>query len=279
MPMLIMYTYLGLGALFVFSAAFMIGKYLFHKQKPKLFVSGVWWEKWEQALKPDEDDKWEQLLSRAGRPFGWGKPEWVFLQLLTGSTVCILILMWVVVSRMESFPLLSMCLASAGSYMLPYMGLKTWANHREDMLSTDIARFINRYVTLLENQVPIYNAMVKAARPTRKLKEYIPTLSEWNRDPNEALESFKRKIGVDDGIILVSSMRTIETLSEGQVSTTMQRMEWAVDHRRMFRHRKKIKSLGIGYTVIVYPAFYMGLLVAMFPWYKLLTEILDKYLT
>ncbi|GAB1534219.1 MULTISPECIES: hypothetical protein [Brevibacillus] len=279
MPMLIMYTYLGLGALFVFSAAFMIGKYLFHKQKPKLFVSGVWWEKWEQALKPDEDDKWEQLLSRAGRPFGWGKPEWVFLQLLTGSMVCILVLMWVVVSRVESFPLLSMCLASAGSYMLPYMGLKTWANHREDMLSTDIARFINRYVTLLENQVPIYNAMVKAARPTRKLKEYIPTLSEWNRDPNEALESFKRKIGVDDGIILVSSMRTIETLSEGQVSATMQRMEWAVDHRRMFRHRKKIKSLGIGYTVIVYPAFYMGLLVAMFPWYKLLTEILDKYLT
>ncbi|MFI8714494.1 hypothetical protein QIH01_03960 [Brevibacillus brevis] len=279
MPMLIMYTYLGIGALFVFSAAFMIGKYLFHKQKPKLFVSGVWWEKWEQALKPDEDDKWEQLLSRAGRPFGWGKPEWVFLQLLTGSMVCILVLMWVVVSRVESFPLLSMCLASAGSYMLPYMGLKTWANHREDMLSTDIARFINRYVTLLENQVPIYNAMVKAARPTRKLKEYIPTLSEWNRDPNEALESFKRKIGVDDGIILVSSMRTIETLSEGQVSATMQRMEWAVDHRRMFRHRKKIKSLGIGYTVIVYPAFYMGLLVAMFPWYKLLTEILDKYLT
>ncbi|OUQ85831.1 hypothetical protein B5G50_24590 [Brevibacillus brevis] len=279
MPMLIMYTYLGLGALFVFSAAFMIGKYLFYKQKPKLFVSGVWWEKWEQALKPDEDDKWEQLLSRAGRPFGWGKPEWVFLQLLTGSMVCILVLMWVVVSRVESFPLLSMCLASAGSYMLPYMGLKTWANHREDMLSTDIARFINRYVTLLENQVPIYNAMVKAARPTRKLKEYIPTLSEWNRDPNEALESFKRKIGVDDGIILVSSMRTIETLSEGQVSATMQRMEWAVDHRRMFRHRKKIKSLGIGYTVIVYPAFYMGLLVAMFPWYKLLTEILDKYLT
>ncbi|WP_429845399.1 hypothetical protein [Brevibacillus sp. FIR094] len=278
MPMLVMYTYLGLGALFVFSATFMIGKYLFHKQKPKLFVSGVWWGKWEQALKPDEDDKWDQLLSRAGRPFGWGKPEWVFLQLLTGSTVCILILMWVVVSRMESFPLLSMCLVSAGSYMLPYMGLKMWANHREDMLSTDIARFINRYVTLLENQVPIYNAMVKAARPTRKLKEYIPTLSEWNRDSNEALESFKRKIGVDDGIILVSSMRTIETLSEGQVSATMQRMEWAVDHRRMFRHRKKIKSLGIGYTVIVYPAFYMGLLVAMFPWYKLLTEILDKYL-
>ncbi|MDC0765168.1 hypothetical protein POF51_31070 [Brevibacillus sp. AG] len=278
MPMLVMYTYLGLGALFVFSATFMIGKYLFHKQKPRLFVSGAWWGKWEQALKPDENDKWDQLLSRAGRPFGWGKPEWVFLQLLTGSTVCILILMWVVVSRMESFPLLSMCLASAGSYMLPYMGLKMWANHREDMLSTDIARFINRYVTLLENQVPIYNAMVKAARPTRKLKEYIPTLSEWNRDSNEALESFKRKIGVDDGIILVSSMRTIETLSEGQVSATMQRMEWAVDHRRMFRHRKKIKSLGIGYTVIVYPAFYMGLLVAMFPWYKLLTEILDKYL-
>lgn len=279
MPMFIMYTYLGLGAMFVFCATFMIGKYWFHKQKPKLFVSGRWWERWEQSLKPEEDDKWDQLLSRAGRPFGWGKPEWVFLQLLSGSTVCILILMWAVVSRMESFPLFSMCLASAGSYMFPYMALKMWANQREDMLSTDIARFINRYVTLLENQVPIYNAMVKAARPTRKLKEYIPTLSEWNKDPTEALESFKRKIGVDDGVILVSSMRTIETLNEGQISATMQRMEWAVDHRRMFRHRKKIKSLGIGYTVIVYPAFYMGLLVAMFPWYKLLTEILDKYLT
>jgi len=279
MPLIVMYTYLGLGTLFVFIASFVIGKYIARSSKPKLFVSGVWWRKWEQSLKADEDEQWDQLLSRAGRPFGWGKAEWVFLQVVSGSGVCILILIWVVVSRVESFPLISMCLASAGSFMLPYICLKMWAGHREDMLSTDIARFINRYVTLLENQVPIYSAMVKAARPTRKLKEYVPTLSEWNKDPDEALESFKHKMGVDDGVILVSSMRTVEQLSEGQISVTMQRMEWAVDHRRMFRHRKKIKSLGIGYSVIVYPAFYMGLLVAMFPWYKLLTEILDKYLT
>jgi hypothetical protein len=121
--------------------------------------------------------------------------------------------------------------------------------------------------------------MVKAARPTRKLKEYIPSLSDWNKDSDEALESFKQKLGVDDGILLVSGMRTIEQLNQAQLSLTMQRLEWAVDHRRMFRHRKKIKSLGIGYSIIVYPAFYIGLLVAMFPWYKLLTEILDKYLT
>jgi hypothetical protein len=279
MPLVVMYTFLGLGSLFVFTAVFTIGRYLLNRQRPRLFVSGIWWQKWEQTLKADEDEQWERLLSRAGRPFGWGKSEWVFVQLLSGSAVCILVLLWVFASRVESFPILSMCLASGGSFMLPYMLLKMWAGHREDMLSTDIARFINRYVTLLENQVPIYNAMVKAARPTRKLKEYVPTLSEWNRDPGEALESFKRKMGVDDGVILVSSMRTIEQLSEGQISVTMQRMEWAVDHRRMFRHRKKIKSLGIGYSVIVYPAFYMGLLVAMFPWYKLLTEILDKYLT
>lgn len=279
MPMTVMYTYLGIGALFVFVVSFLIGKYVSRVYRPELFVTNAWWKKWERTLQSDEDEKWDQLLNRAGRPFGWGKAEWVFFQLLCGSSVCFLILAWAMVSHFESFPVLSMCLASAGSFMLPYMGLKMWAGHREDMLSTDIARFINRYVTLLENQVPIYNAMVKAARPTRKLKEYVPTLSEWNKDPDEALESFKRKMGVDDAVILISSMRTVEKLSDGQISVTMQRMEWAVDHRRMFRHRKKIKSLGIGYSVIVYPAFYMGLLVAMFPWYKLLTEILDKYLT
>lgn len=252
---------------------------MFSVHRPKLFISRAWWERWEQTLQADEDEKWEQLLNRAGRPFGWRKAEWVFLQVVCGSSVCFLILFWAILSRIESVPVLSMCLASAGSFMLPYICLKMWAGHREDLLSTDIARFINRYVTLLENQVPIYNAMVKAARPTRKLKEYVPTLSEWNKDPDEALESFKRKLGVDDAVILISSMRTVEKLTEGQISVTMQRMEWAVDHRRMFRHRKKIKSLGIGYSVIVYPAFYMGLLVAMFPWYKLLTEILDKYLT
>lgn len=279
MPVVVMYAYMGLGSLFVFTMVFTIGKYLITRQRPKLFVSGVWRRKWEQTVQAEEDEQCEKLLSRAGRPFGWGKPEWIFVQLLSGSGVCILILLWVMASRVESFPLVSMCLTSAGSFMLPYLGLKMWAEHREELLSTDIARFINRYVTLLENHVPIYSAMVKAARPTRKLKEYLPTLSEWNKDPDEALESFKRKLGVDDGVILVSNIRTIEQLSEGQMSVTMQRLEWAVDHRRMFRHRKKIKSLGIGYSVIVYPAFYMGLLVAMFPWYKLLTEILDKYLT
>ncbi|MGN7472138.1 hypothetical protein [Brevibacillus sp. SAFN-007a] len=279
MDLLVMYTWLGLGSFFTFLAVFFVGKHLVQSQRPSLFVSAKWWQGWERTVKSAEDEQWEQLLSRAGRPFGWGKAEWVFLQLLCGSSVCILVLIWVVLYRVESFPLLSMCLASGGGYFLPYLALKMWAGNREDMLSTDIARFINRYVTLLGNQVPVYNAMVKAARPTRKLKEYIPTLSEWNKDPDEALESFKRKLGVDDGVILVSSMRTIEQLSAGQVSVTMQRMEWAVDQRRMFRHRKKIKSLGIGYSVIVYPAFYMGLLVAMFPWYKLLTEILAKYLT
>lgn len=110
------------------------------------------------------------------------------------------------------------------------------------------------------------------------LKQYIPSLSEWNKDRFAALEEFKKQLGVDDGIMLVSNLRTIEQLSAHQVALTMHRLEWAVDNRREFRHRKKIKSLGIGYSVIVYPAFYIGLIVAMFPWYKLLTEILQKYL-
>lgn len=279
MPLVTLYLFLVLGSLFVGVASFSFCSYVVRSQKPKLFISSGLWRKWEQTVQTNGDDTWEQLLARAGRPFGWGKPEWVFMQVLCGSAVCLLTIVWVWIARVDSFPLLSMCLVSAGSFLLPYSALKLWAGRREEILSTDIARFINRYVTLLENQVPVYSAMVKAGRPTRKLKEYLPTLSEWNKDQDEALETFKRKLGVDDGVILVSAMRTIEQLSEAQLSVTMQRLEWAVDHRRMFRHRKKIKSLGIGYSIIVYPAFYMGLLVALFPWYKLLTEILDKYLT
>ncbi|USG65987.1 hypothetical protein NDK47_01110 [Brevibacillus ruminantium] len=280
MPTIYMYTALSLGAIFVFIGCLTLGKYaISFEHRRKLFVSIPWKEVWSKAVNSSDDPAWDRLLERAGRPFGWGKPEWVLSQVVCGTAVCLLILFGSMFIRAASFPLLTLLIASTLSFLLPYFGLKMWASYREEVLSTDIARFINRYVNLLENQVPVYSAMLKAARPTRLLKEYIPSLSDWNQDPDEALETFKRKLGVDDGIMLVSSMRTIEHLSQGQVSITMQRLEWAVDHRRMFRHRKKIKSLGIGYSIIVYPAFYMGLLVAMYPWYKLLTEILDKYLT
>ncbi|QQE74615.1 hypothetical protein KDJ56_00990 [Brevibacillus composti] len=280
MPVVYLYATLTLGALFVFIGCFALGKHWAGLgRRPKLFVTLPWKEFWTKTVNASEDPAWERLLERAGRPFGWGKPEWVFAQCVCGTAVCLLMLFASMFNRSDSFPLLTLLIASTLSFFLPYIGLKMWANYREEVLSTDIARFINRYVNLLENQVPVYAAMVKAARPTRLLKEYVPSLSEWNEDPDKSLENFKRKLGVDDAIMLVSSMRTVESLSGGQVALTMQRLEWAVDHRRMFRHRKKIKSLGIGYSIIVYPAFYMGLLVAMYPWYKLLTEILDKYLT
>jgi hypothetical protein len=274
---LLMYTLLGVGSLGVFIALFSISSYIAHKPRRRLFIFLPVRQVWEKATASEENEAWDRLLQRAGRPFGWAKADWMFLQFITGSAVCLLILtgelLW-----SESFSFVTLVLGSVLSFFLPNILLKVWAGFREEVLSNDIARFINRYATLLENQVPIYTAMAKAARPTRKLKEYVPTLSEWNKDRDEALESFKRRIGIDDAIILVSHMRSVEELSAHQMGATMQRLEWTVDQRRMFRHRKKIKSLGIGYSIIVYPAFYMGLLVAMFPWYKLLTEILDKYL-
>jgi hypothetical protein len=274
----ILYALLGLGSLCMFVVFFtMVGTVVLQTRK-RLFVSRRWWQAWEKAIASEEDVKWDKLLKRAGHPFGWGKAEWILAQLVSGSVIMLLNLIFFLFSREEGFPMITLLLTSAIGFLLPYFLLKAWAGYREEILSNDIARFINRYVNLLENHVPIYNAMAKAARPTRKLKKYVPTLSEWNKDPDEALETFKQKLGVDDAIILVSSMRTIEQLHFSQMATTMQRLEWAVDNRRMFRHRKKIKSLGIGYSIIVYPSFYMGLLVAMFPWYKLLTEILDKYL-
>ncbi|MFY0545769.1 hypothetical protein [Brevibacillus sp. H7] len=278
MQVTILYALLGFGSLCMLTVFFSLGTHIAAQPRRMLFVSFQWWQTWEKTIASKEDTRWDKLLKRAGYLFGWGKAEWVFAQLLSGSAAVLLNLVFVLIRQDENVPFLTLILSSTASFFLPYFLLKAWAGYREELLSTDIARFINRYVNLLENHVPIYNAMVKAARPTRKLKEYVPTLSEWNKDPDEALESFKQKLGIDDAIILVSSMRTIEQLSVSQMATTMQRLEWAVDNRRMFRHRKKIKSLGIGYSIIVYPAFYMGLLVAMFPWYKLLTEILDKYL-
>lgn len=278
MKLYLFYVLLGSGSLFMFIVFFSLGTLFASQPRRKLFISTQWWKTWEKAVASEEDGRWDKLLKRAGYPLGWGKSEWLFTQLLCGIVVALLNLVFALLQQDEGFPFFTLFLTSSASFFLPYFLLKAWAGYREELLSNDIARFINRYVNLLENHVPIYNAMEKAARPTRKLKEYLPTLSEWNKDPDEALESFKQKLGVDDAIILVSSMRTIEQLSMSQMATTMQRLEWAVDNRRMFRHRRKIKSLGIGYSIIVYPAFYIGLLVAMFPWYKLLTEILDKYL-
>ncbi len=275
---MIIYVWLFTSAVFVFIAALSFA--LFFTQGSHLHtrrISSYLWSLWKQAV-PKHDEKWDTLLRKAGKPFNWGKAEWLALQFCLGIVFFVLTLIWLHATGMSSFTIFWLVLISGFGFMLPKIALKRWANYREEKLSVDIARFINRYVNLLENHVPPYFAMVKAARPTRLLKHYTPSLSEWNRNRLEALDQFKQDLGVDEAVILVSHMRTIEQLSADVIAQTMQRLEYMVDNRRLFRHRKKIKSLGIGYSIIVYPAFYIGLIVAMFPWYKLLAEILDKYL-
>lgn len=267
------------GAIFLLVTLFLLGIHVVQvKWRFRSDITRVFRHTWEQIVGKETSDKWERLLKAAGKPFGWGKMEWVSVQWLCGIIPLLLILIVMLIRRNGSFPLFSFILLSAAGYLTPYFLLRWWRGFREELLSVDIARFINRYITLIENQVSPYQAMVKAARPTRLLKKLIPTLPEWNKNRIEALETFKQRVGVDDGVILISNLRTMEQMTDEQISLTMQRMELAIDNRRMYRHRKKIKSLGIAYSVIVYPAFYVGLIVAMFPWYKLLTEILDKYL-
>lgn len=278
MELYLMYGLVACASVFIFAATFLFSYYFAIQPRHKLFVSKNVWKLWVKTVEKEKMEPWNHLLRRAGQPLGWGKAEWIFAQWICGLGSMLVILVWSLFRGNQSFPLITFCLAPSISFFLPYFVLRFIASQREEILSLDIARFINRYINLLENHVPVYNAMVKAARPTRQLKHYVPSLSEWNRDRFHALEVFKRQLGIDDAIILVSSMRTIEQLSTSQMAVTMQRLEWAVDNKRMFRHRKKIKSLGVGYSVIVYPAFYIGLIVALFPWYKLLVEILDKYL-
>ncbi len=274
----IRYLLLLCGSLCLFVTFFAICMNLARKLPKKLFFPKTLWKAWSQAVAKNGGEGWDRLLKAAGHPFHWGQIEWVSLQWLIGFVILVVILIVTLVKREGAFPFFSIILLPTIGYFLPYCFLRWWSNYREEVLSVDIARFINRYVNLLENQVPGYLAMEKAARPTRMLKHYLPTLSEWNKDRLVALETFKNQLGVDDAVILVSNIRTIEQLPSELVGVTMQRLEWTVDNRRMFRHRKKIKSLGIAYSIIVYPTFYIGLIVAMFPWYKLLSEILERYL-
>jgi len=278
MDYVLMMSLITIATLGVFLSGFTLSLYLLKLPSKRQVLSYSVWHFWANRVVKEDGEQWDSLLRKAGRPFGWGRAEWTFLQLSVGVSLLVLIMIWILFQRDEGFPFFTFCIVPSIGFLLPYLLLKGWANYREELLSVDIARFVNRYLNLLENQVPPYTALVKAARPTRLLKQYIPSLSEWNKDRFEALEQFKKQLGVDDGIMLVSNLRTIEQLSAHQLALTMHRLEWAVDNRRVFRHRKKIKSLGIGYSIIVYPAFYIGLIVAMFPWYKLLTEILHKYL-
>ncbi|WP_232699079.1 hypothetical protein [Brevibacillus daliensis] len=246
--------------------------------KKPAFLSRSLWKYWRDSVEREEDDHWKYLLQKAGYPLKWGKAEWVAIQCFCGLAVFTLLSMGRLAFGVESISFLVICLVSCVGFFIPLFILKWWANYREDMLSVDIARFTNRFIALLENNVPTYSAMVKAARPTRQLKHYIPTLPEWNKDKIAALERLKRELGVEDAIILVSNMRTLEQMPVSLSTNTMLRLESSVDNRRLFRHRKKIKSLGMAYSLTVYPAFYIGLIVAMFPWYKVLGEILHKYL-
>ncbi len=272
------YLLIGIGTICFFSACFFLGIYLSKRPSRKKYLSSHFWIYWKETVAKETDPSWEKLFQKAGYPYGWGKAEWLAAQWLIGISLFILIILWELLEKDSSISIVALVLVPSAGFWIPYLLLKWWGNYREEILSVDIARFINRYVNLLENHVPHYLALEKAVRPTRLLKQYVPTLSEWNKDRFEALERWKKDLGVDDAIILISNIRTIEQLNPEVISITMNRLEWAVDHRRMFRHRKKIKSLGLGYSLIVYPAFYMGLIVTMFPWYKLLTEILDRYL-
>ncbi|MGD8192479.1 hypothetical protein ACQCN2_21120 [Brevibacillus ginsengisoli] len=276
---MIRYVFLIVAASFVFLSVLTFILFLTKASSnmPKQKRGTRLWVLWKRLI-PSEDEKWSAFLSKAGKPFGWGKAEWLGLQIGVGGVLFLFTVGWLQMTGFSNLAMFWLILIPSGGYFMPYLGLRWWANYREEILSVDIARFINRYVNLLENHVPPYFAMVKAARPTKLLKNYIPSLSEWNRNKIEVLDQFRRDLGVDDAVILVSNMRTVEQLSSDVMAFTMQRLEFMVDKRRMFRHRKKIKSLGIGYSLIVYPAFYIGLIVAMFPWYKLLSEILDKYL-
>jgi len=275
---ILLHVLVAVATLCFFGACFFFGLYASLKPWRKKYISSSVWRYWKETIAKETDEHWHKLLNRAGSPFSWGKAEWLALQCLLGISLFVLIVLWELLEQDGSVSILLMILLPSVGFWIPYVLLRWWANYREEILSLDIARFINRYVNLLENHVPHYMALDKAARPTKLLKRYIPSLSEWNRDRFEALERWKQDLGVDDAIILVSNIRTIEQLTPEVIAVAMHRLEWAVDHRRMFRHRKKIKSLGVGYSIIVYPSFYMGLIVAMFPWYKLLTEILDKYL-
>ncbi|WP_139492552.1 hypothetical protein [Brevibacillus dissolubilis] len=277
-PTTLVYLLLVFSAFGLFVCFVSAGIFLAQRTRQKyLFPIGLW-RQWRQQLDKTADEPWDSLLGRAGYPFHFGKAEWLAVQCILGVVMFLLLIIWQISHPDHSLSLIWLCLLPSLAFFAPYWFLRWWADYREEMLSTDIARFINRYVTLLENQVPPYVAMVKAARPTKKLKHCLPSLSEWNKDRYEALEKLKQILGTDDGMILVSNMRTIEQLPSDLVSVTLNRLEWVVDQRRRFRQRKKIKSLGLAYSLIVYPAFYIGLIVAMFPWYKLLTEILDKYL-
>ncbi|RAP27188.1 hypothetical protein C2W64_01020 [Brevibacillus laterosporus] len=245
--------------------------------KPR-YLSQTLWNRWRGTLEEENGEKWDELLQKAGHLLGWGKSEWIAMQYFGGLAIFLVLVVAKIIFFSSALSLFWIFVIPTIAYFIPYVLLKWWASHREDMLSQDIARFTNRYIALLENNVTAYSAMVKAARPTKHLKRYLPSLSEWNRDKVTALEQFKRDLGVEDAIILVSNMRTLEQMPVTLLSQTMHRLEVTVDNRRMFRQRQRIKSLGMAYSLIVYPAFYIGLIVAMFPWYKFLSEILNKYL-
>ncbi|MCG7319076.1 hypothetical protein [Brevibacillus laterosporus] len=273
------YLYLLGTAILLFisfiSVLFIVTKRI--RVKPK-YLSQTLWKRWRDTLEKETDGEWDKLLQKAGYLLGLGKSEWIAIQFFGGLAIFLMLLMVKMILFSTVLSLFWILVIPTITYFIPYVLLKWWASYREDILSQDIARFTNRYIALLENNVPAYSAMVKAARPTKHLKRYLPSLSEWNRDRVVALEQFKRDLGVEDAIILVSNMRTLEQMPAILLSQTMHRLEMTVDNRRMFRQRKKIKSLGMAYSLIVYPAFYIGLIVAMFPWYKFLHEILNKYL-
>src|SRR5690606_31081059 len=117
--------------------------YLVRTQRRRVIFSAELWHKWKQSVEEKEDEKWEILLRRAGKPFHWGKAEWTAAQWVMGLGLFVLVITVGVISSGGSIPLLSMVIIPSIGFFLPYLALKYWADYREEILSVDIARFIN----------------------------------------------------------------------------------------------------------------------------------------
>ncbi|MBO8163922.1 MAG: hypothetical protein H0Z34_09440 [Brevibacillus sp.] len=229
------------------------------------------------------EERWFQwfadLVKQAGKPYGIEPVEWWFLifggVMLTIIVVFGQILIDFFLYGRKGFPLVLFSLSVFLSLGLPIWYLKWKANQRRTVLFYDLLRAISRLGELLEFQLSHYELIRRSLISTRKLKDYIPRIDEWNASPTRALQRMEEEIGLKEGVLLTNTIRYAMENSVESTKLHLVRLEGSLRLLRQEEERMRTKRLELSFSLWVIPPFVIAFVCLAFPWYRYLLEMID----
>ncbi|WP_019123888.1 hypothetical protein [Brevibacillus massiliensis] len=224
-------------------------------------------------------EKFASLVHQAGKPYGIEPVEWWFI-IFSGVIFTVVgvfgqMIIDLFLFGKKSFPLLFFTISLLLCVGWPLLYLKWKANKRRTILFYDLLRAIGRLSELLDFHISHYELVRRSLISTRKLKEYIPRLDEWNASPKDALQRMETQIGLKEGILLTNTIRYAMENTIESTKLHLVRLENSLRILRQEEERIRTKRLELGFSVWIIPPFVIAFVCLAFPWYRYFLEMME----